>query len=73
MFCAAQTRLGNHCKMMAEPNRRLCRYHDPELKPATMADLKRRRDAYWEAYRQNKRTSGHPKPATATKSDGTGP
>ena len=63
MRCEAQQTVRNtgQCKMLAAPGKRHCRYHDPELKPATMAALKRKQEIYWTAYRKNKRTGGHGK------------
>jgi hypothetical protein len=54
MRCEVQqtTRGTGRCKMqVAGPGRKYCRYHDPELKPATMAEAKRRIRAYWERRR----------------------
>jgi hypothetical protein len=46
--CRALTTFGVRCKMHAEPGKRLCRYHHPQLRAAT---IERNRVAYraWQA------------------------
>jgi hypothetical protein len=69
MRCEAQktTRGTGRCRMQAAPGKTLCRYHDPELKPATMAELKRKQSAYWDAYRRSRQNDVGSRGETASK------
>jgi hypothetical protein len=50
--CEAITIKGGRCKMTEHrKGMRFCRYHDPDLRAAAIADNTRRLRAYWSGYR----------------------
>jgi hypothetical protein len=60
MQCEANvtTRRVGRCRMkIAGPGRKYCKFHDPELKPQTMAAAKRKIEAYWERRRASGQAS----------------
>ena len=50
--CSATTLKGRRCQMLvAGPGRRLCRYHDPELRTATIERNRAALRQYWQRHR----------------------
>jgi hypothetical protein len=49
--CEATTAKGEPCKMTAARGSKLCKYHDPQLAPATHARNREAGRKYWETYR----------------------
>ena len=53
--CSAMTLKGRRCQMtVAGPGRKLCRYHDPELRTVTIARNTMALRRYWERQRAAK-------------------
>jgi hypothetical protein len=64
--CTATTAKGNPCRALeAVPGKRLCKYHDLDLKPATVARNTAALRAYWQRKRAEK-LAGSSNAETAT-------